>query len=146
MAGVWHSLCRVNQWLGAAAMNQLTKNLCCEWGPEGIRVNAVSPWYITTPLAQQVLQNEEYKAEVLSRTPLRRVGSPSEVSGMGARLPGIAMGTAGLTLTCMIARHLCSQIQSSGVRTSFHVHQLLGCSIDWTGPNSAAGWVYRSVL
>lgn len=89
----------------AAAMNQLTKNLCCEWGPEGIRVNAVSPWYIMTPLAQQVLQNEEYKAEVLSRTPLRRVGSPSEVSGMSVSRPCIVMGTAGLTLTCMIAWH-----------------------------------------
>ena len=65
----------------AAAMNQLTKNLCCEWGPDGIHVNAVSPWYILTPLAQQVLQDDEYKAKVLSRTPLKRVGQPHEVSG-----------------------------------------------------------------
>lgn len=65
----------------AAAMNQLTKNLCCEWGPDGIRVNAVSPWYTLTPLAQQVLQDKEYEAMVLSRTPLKRVAQPDEVSG-----------------------------------------------------------------
>ncbi|DBB16446.1 hypothetical protein WJX82_002424 [Trebouxia sp. C0006] len=73
-----------------AAMNQLTKNLCCEWGPDGIHVNAVSPWYILTPLAQQVLQDDEYKAKVLSRTPLKRVGQPHEVSGVVAFLCGPA--------------------------------------------------------
>lgn len=75
-----------------AAMNQLTKNLCCEWGPGGIHVNAVSPWYTLTPLAQQVLQDKEYETKVLSRTPLRRVAQPSEVSGVVAFLCGPAGG------------------------------------------------------
>lgn len=44
-----------------AAMNQLTGNLACEWGLDGIRVNCVTPWYINTPLAKQVLKNEAYK-------------------------------------------------------------------------------------
>ena len=35
--------------------------LACEWGPVGIRCNCVSPWYINTELAQQVLQKEDYK-------------------------------------------------------------------------------------
>lgn len=75
----------------AAAMNQLTKNLCCEWGPDGIRVNAVSPWYTLTPLAQQVLQDKEYEAKVLSRTPLKRVAQPDEVSGEQiVQLPGVS--------------------------------------------------------
>ena len=63
-----------------AAMNQLTGNWACEWGLDGIRVNCVAPWYINTELAQQVLQNPDYKKAVLERTPMGRVGEPREVS------------------------------------------------------------------
>lgn len=69
-----------------AAMNQLTGNLACEWGPDGIRVNCVAPWYINTPLAKQVLQNQEYKRTVLERTPAGRVGEPFEVASLAAFL------------------------------------------------------------
>jgi Tropinone reductase 1 len=69
-----------------AAMNQLTGNLACEWGPDGIRVNCVTPWYINTPLAKQVLKDEAYKASVLERTPMGRVGEPNEVASLVAFL------------------------------------------------------------
>mmetsp|Transcript_11618 Transcript_11618/g.21090 ORF Transcript_11618/g.21090 Transcript_11618/m.21090 type:complete len:308 (+) Transcript_11618:3-926(+) len=69
-----------------AAMNQVTGNWACEWGPDGIRVNCVTPWYINTPLAKQVLQNKDYKRSVLERTPLGRVGEPEEVAGLVAFL------------------------------------------------------------
>mmetsp|Transcript_36799 Transcript_36799/g.88723 ORF Transcript_36799/g.88723 Transcript_36799/m.88723 type:complete len:314 (-) Transcript_36799:3098-4039(-) len=75
-----------------AAMNQLTGNLACEWGPDGIRVNCVSPWYINTPLAKQVLKDEAYKASVLERTPVGRVGDPSEVASLVAFLCTPAAG------------------------------------------------------
>mmetsp|Transcript_22983 Transcript_22983/g.28188 ORF Transcript_22983/g.28188 Transcript_22983/m.28188 type:complete len:308 (+) Transcript_22983:262-1185(+) len=69
-----------------AAMNQITGNWACEWGPEGIRVNCVTPWYINTPLAQQVLKDETFKRSVLSKTPAGRVGEPEEVASLVAYL------------------------------------------------------------
>lgn len=75
-----------------AAMNQLTGNLACEWGPDGIRVNCIAPWYIRTPLALQVLKNEAYKTSILERTPAGRVGEPFEVAGLCAFLCTPAAG------------------------------------------------------
>jgi tropinone reductase I len=70
----------------AAALNQLTKNLACDWAKHGIRVNAVAPWYTATPLANQVLQDKEYESAVLARTPLGRVAQPDEVAGVLPRV------------------------------------------------------------
>ena len=69
-----------------AAMNQLTGNLACEWGLDGIRVNCVAPWYINTELAQAVLKDESYLKSVVERTPMGRVGEPEEVAGLVAFL------------------------------------------------------------
>ena len=55
--------------MSKAAMLQLTRNLALEWAADHIRVNAVAPWYIRTPLAAPVLNNPDYLAEVLTRTP-----------------------------------------------------------------------------
>ncbi|MBN2891547.1 MAG: glucose 1-dehydrogenase [Bacteroidales bacterium] len=65
-----------------AAINQLVKNLAVEWALDGIRVNAVAPWYIATPLAKQVLENKDYLKAVLDRTPMKRVGEPHEVASV----------------------------------------------------------------
>lgn len=86
VAGLRHVRTGAPYGMTKAAMNQLTRNLAVEWAPDGIRVNAVAPWYIATPLAQQVLQNEEFRAAVLARTPLKRVGTPEEVAGVVAFL------------------------------------------------------------
>ena len=65
-----------------AAMIQLTKNLAVEWAEHGIRVNAVAPFYIKTPLVEQILANKDFLKEVLDRTPMRRVGEPHEVADL----------------------------------------------------------------
>lgn len=68
------------------AINQLTKNLACEWAKDNIRSNAVAPWYIRTSMVEQVLSNKEYLEEVYLRTPLGRLGDPTEVSSLVAFL------------------------------------------------------------
>ncbi|KAJ9698514.1 hypothetical protein PVL29_007541 [Vitis rotundifolia] len=68
------------------AMNQLTKNLACEWAEDNIRSNAVAPWYIKTPMVDQMLSNKTFLEGVINRTPLRRVGDPKEVSSLVAFL------------------------------------------------------------
>ena len=69
-----------------AALSQLAKNLACEWGRDGIRVNAIAPWYTSTPLAAPVLNDEAKKKVILDRTPLGRIADASEVSAAVAFL------------------------------------------------------------
>ncbi|KAL1196675.1 putative tropinone reductase [Cardamine amara subsp. amara] len=68
------------------AMNQLGRNLACEWANDNIRVNSVCPWFIRTPLMTDILGNEEFRKEVESRPPMGRVGEANEVSSLVAFL------------------------------------------------------------
>jgi Tropinone reductase 1 len=86
VAGMNHVRTGVVYGMTKAAVNQLTKNLACEWADKGIRINTVAPWYINTPLAAQVLARKEYLDEVLSRTPMGRIGEVEEVSSLVAFL------------------------------------------------------------
>ena len=69
-----------------AAIVQLTRNLACEWAEDGIRVNAVAPWYIRTQRTEGSLADPDYLDEVLERTPMGRIGEPEEVAGAVAFL------------------------------------------------------------
>jgi Tropinone reductase 1 len=69
-----------------AAIIQLSRHLAAEWAPFNIRVNAVSPWYIDTPLASPILNQPDRLARILARTPMNRIGQPNEVSGVVAFL------------------------------------------------------------
>lgn len=86
VAGLTHLRTGIAYAMSKAAMNQMTRNLAVEWAADGIRVNAVAPWYIETPLAGQVLADDDYRAQVLARTPMRRIGTPEEVAAMVAFL------------------------------------------------------------
>lgn len=68
------------------AMNQLTKNLACEWAKDNIRCNCVTPWYTRTSLVEHLLGNKEFLDNVISRTPMGRPGEPEEVSSLVAYL------------------------------------------------------------
>lgn len=80
VAGLTHVRSGVPYGISKAALVQMTRNLAVEWAPDSIRVNAVAPWYIRTPLVEPVLNDKDLLAEVLVRTPLQRVGEPEEVS------------------------------------------------------------------
>ncbi|KAL1192653.1 Senescence-associated protein 13 [Cardamine amara subsp. amara] len=68
------------------AMNQLARNLACEWASDNIRVNSVCPWFITTPLTNDCLGDEEFKKGAELRTSVGRIGEANEVSPLVAFL------------------------------------------------------------
>ncbi|XP_010469974.1 PREDICTED: tropinone reductase homolog At2g29310-like [Camelina sativa] len=68
--------------LTKGALNQLTRNLACEWAKEGIRANAVAPNIIKTPQAESNLNNVGFKEGLFSRTPLGRAGERNEVASL----------------------------------------------------------------
>jgi Tropinone reductase 1 len=63
-----------------AALNHLTQSLAVEWGPDGIRVNAVLPWFTRTPMAAGVLADDEWSRRILEATPLGRVAEPEDIA------------------------------------------------------------------
>jgi NAD(P)-dependent dehydrogenase (short-subunit alcohol dehydrogenase family) len=78
--------------LSKAGLAQLARNLAVEWGPKGVRVNAISPGLIRTPLASELLKNEQFMQRRLLSTPLRRVGEPEEIAGVAVMLASRAGG------------------------------------------------------
>ena len=60
---------------------QLTKSLAIAYAPDGIRVNAVAPGWIATPLTEALRENGERNAAILARTPLARWGKPEDIAG-----------------------------------------------------------------
>ena len=68
-------------------INQLTRVMALALADKGIRVNAVAPGTIATELAAKaVLTSDEAKHKIMSRTPLRRLGQPSEIADVVAWL------------------------------------------------------------
>lgn len=59
---------------------QLTKSLAVAWAKEGIRVNAVAPGWISTPLTQALQEDATRSQAILDRTPMGRWGSPADVA------------------------------------------------------------------
>jgi len=66
--------------LAKAGVAQLARNLAVQWGPRGVRVNAVAPGLIRTPLSGPLIADEAFMARRLAMTPLRRVGEVEDVA------------------------------------------------------------------
>ena len=60
---------------------QLTKSLAIAYAADGIRVNAVAPGWISTPLTQALQDDPARSAPILARTPMGRWGTPEDVAG-----------------------------------------------------------------
>jgi len=60
---------------------QLTKSLAIAWAADGIRVNAIAPGWIATPLTDPLRAEPAREAAILARTPLGRWGTPADVAG-----------------------------------------------------------------
>lgn len=86
VSGLTHVRTGVAYGMSKAAMHQMTRNLAVEWAEDGVRVNAVAPWYIRTRRTSPKLADADYLDEVLLRTPMGRVGEPQEVAAAVAFL------------------------------------------------------------
>lgn len=86
VAGLTHIRTGSPYGITKAAIDQLTRNLAVEWAENNIRVNSIAPWYIDTPLVEELMKDIKYYNSVIDRTPMKRIGKPEEVASLAAYL------------------------------------------------------------
>jgi NAD(P)-dependent dehydrogenase (short-subunit alcohol dehydrogenase family) len=72
--------------ISKAAVSMLTKNLAMEWAQHNIRVNAIAPGYMVTPITAGWMKDPEMNREALDLTPMRRFGQPEELGPLAVFL------------------------------------------------------------
>ncbi len=69
----------------------LTRGLAAEWSSLGIRVNAIAPGWIHTPMTDKAFANDDQrKQKVLARTPMQKMGEPEDIANMAVFLSSTA--------------------------------------------------------
>ena len=63
------------------AINSLTRQWATEWARHGIRVNAIMPTFVDTPQVATLLEDPVFKAGIVNRIPLRRIGETRDIVG-----------------------------------------------------------------
>lgn len=74
------------------AIEGMTKSMAVELAPHGIRVNSIGPTFIETPMTAPYFENEDFKASVVSRIKLGRVGQVEDLAGALILLASDASG------------------------------------------------------
>jgi NAD(P)-dependent dehydrogenase (short-subunit alcohol dehydrogenase family) len=84
-----------------AADHHLVRNLAAEWGPKGVRVNAIAPGLVKTEFARALWEDDKRRTERIDATPLRRLGEPRDIGGIAVFLASDA--GAFITGQCIVA-------------------------------------------
>jgi len=63
------------------AIDSLTRQWATEWAKHGITVNAIAPTFVDTPQVAMLLDDPDFKAGIVNRVPLGRVGQPGDLLG-----------------------------------------------------------------
>ena len=93
------------------AIAALTRDLACEWGPRGIRVNAIAPCWFKTEMNGSLFVNPGFMDQVMTKLPMKRIGEPSLLVGpivflaseASAMITGLVMPVdGGAAATCPI--------------------------------------------
>lgn len=61
---------------------QFTKGMANEWAKSGVRINSISPAFISTPMVENVLKDPSWRQLIESRTPMGRAGTPDEAANL----------------------------------------------------------------
>jgi NAD(P)-dependent dehydrogenase (short-subunit alcohol dehydrogenase family) len=72
--------------VGKAGVDAITRTLAVEWAPYGIRVNAVAPGYIATPMIERAMADGQFDTSITKLHAIERFGTPDEVAGAVAFL------------------------------------------------------------
>jgi dehydrogenase/reductase SDR family member 4 len=87
--------------ISKAAGHHLVRNLAAEWGPKGVRVNAIAPGLVKTDFARALWEDDTRRAQRIAVTPLRRLGEPRDIGGIAVFLASPA--AAYITGQCIVA-------------------------------------------
>ena len=67
--------------ISKAGLGQMTRSLALEWGPYGVRVNAIAPGFIVTDLTRKLWADQTMQAWAKANTPQGRLGQPEDLVG-----------------------------------------------------------------